>query len=217
MTALAIAMMCCSEGFAQEGTTTGTGFFDRLDYTVKVGLGWCQMGKEDVAVSNYSSDVKGRLAYTLGVGAEYLLDPTWGLSAELEWNIKGHQLESNYGGLTGSSDFTETTTYTVHYLSIPVKVVWHNQICPLSLGLVTNVPVVSNKSSDRTGTGLSGVGGSDSGKIKNLNSPVWSLRIGLGDKKSLYGFTVEGDFMLSKNYDNSAFRQYFTTSIYYVF
>ncbi len=125
-------------------------------------------------------------------------------------------MESTYSGLSSaSSDFTEKTTYDAYYLSVPFMFHWHNNVFPLSVGLVANIALYGSKSYKRTGTGLMSVSLDDTSSIKNFNSPVPSLRIGIGDKKFLYGITGEVDFMLSKNYDNTAFKQYVTTTIFY--
>lgn len=204
--------------YAQEVQPQKKGFFESLVYTGKVGIGWSQIGKDDSNISGYSSEIHGGLAMTAGFSAEMLDDnENWGLSLGIEYNIKRHILDSNYGGITGSSDFIDKVTYTAHYLSVPLLVNCHHNWFPFGIGFVSNYALFGKRSHDITGTGISTATQETSNSIKNFNSPVWSLRIVLGDKKSLYGFTGECDIMLGKNYENTAFKRYWTTTVFYNF
>lgn len=175
-----------SQAFNQTDNITPEEKQKDWDYYFKLGAGWSSLVQEEVE-SNVSSDFSSRFAWRSGVGVEYVGARFLGVAAELEYSNIGHKLKSNYGGLTGSSDFVEKTTYSINYLSITApKITWHNNVIPIYIGLVSNYKLGGSVHRDREATGMKTVDDSNEHSIKNLRSSVYSLRFGFGDKKSNY-------------------------------
>lgn len=180
------------------------------DYYFKLGAGWSSIAQEEIS-SNVSSETSSKFAWRAGAGIEYIGIPTLGLAAELEFTNIGHKLKSNFGGLTGSSDFIEKITYSINYLSITSpKITWHNGVLPVYVGLVSNYKLGGTRKYNREGTGLKSVDDSNGSSIDNLCKSIYSIRFGFGDKHSIIWGDI--DIMLGKSFDVSRSHHYVTTT-----
>ncbi len=191
-----------SEVFSQNGTgqAANEAEIKRLAWSLKANFGSSSYSAELSNSANVSSDFKSVFAYSVGGYLEYRFNSLFSLESGIEYRNIGYRLESKFGGLMGSVDFTENIRYRLHYMSVPFFVGFDflNHTYSLYAGPVWNISLGGNREYERVSGAISSADANSKSEINNLESIYTSLRLGFAIMlSSHWGFSSEADISLS--------------------
>lgn len=196
---VAFAVLSGTAVFAQDSVETREKYRPHgLDYGIHAGIGITAPDDAGFDRAGFFFSAGADCAYDFGL---------FGVGSGLSFKRPQHRLKSELGGITGESDFKEKYRYNLSYLEVPV-LLRLNCIRDVHIyaGAGVNFKLGGKARYERTGTGMKGVDDKSTYKIKNLNSTVFSVKIGADVMfTGRHGLRCECDWMLAeiyKNHDN---------------
>lgn len=187
-----------SELFSQNGTVNGQAAnvtkIKRLAWSLKANFGYSSCSGELSNSANVSSDFKSSFAYSVGGYLEYRFNPFLSFESGIEYRNMGCRIESKYGGLLGSVDFTSKIRDRLHYMSVPLFFGFHFLNYSLYAGPVWNISAGGSSEYELVPGAISTADTNFKSEINNLESVYMSFRFGFATMLSdHWGLTSEVD------------------------